>query len=377
MKKVVILNIILPQYRYEFFYLLKKELLKSNIELEVIYGKEKSDNALRLDEVDIDWAKYIPNQIVKIGKTEFIWQSCMNVIKNSDLVIVENANKLLLNYYLTLIRRFSKYRFAYWGHGRNLQEHANSLPNKFKYLFINKCDWWFGYTDLTKRILLSKNCPVNRITVVQNAIDTSSLRKIYSEIKDDEINNLQKQLGIKNGVTAIYCGALYPEKNFDFILETCYRVKREIPDFHMIFMGSGIEAPKIISASASNKWIHYVGSKFGNDRVSYFKIARIQLMPYYLGLGIVDSFALETPIITTSNPFHGPEIDYLENGKNGYMTNDNIEEYSAKVVEILKDRSYLKLIEGCKLSAEKITLEVMVDNFKEGILSCLNSQKKR
>jgi len=99
-------------------------------------------------------------------------------------------------------------------------------------------------------------------------------------------------------------------------------------------------------------------------------------MPYFVGLGFVDSFALETPIITTSNPFHGPEIDYLENGKNGFMTNDNIEDYSAKVVETLKDRSYLDLIDGCKLSAEKITLEIMVDNFKEGILSCLNAQKK-
>ena len=376
MKKVVILNIILPQYRYDFFSLLKEALLKNDIELGVIYGKEKSVDALKKDEVDIEWAKYIPNKILRIGRSKLIWQSCLNEIKDTDLVIVESANKLLLNYYLILMRRFSKFKFAYWGHGRNLQDHVDSLPNKFKYLFLKKCDWWFGYTNLTKRILLSKNYPLNRITVVQNAIDTSSLRNNYSEIKDDVIFDLKKQLGIESGVTAIYCGAMYPEKNFDFMLETCYRVKREIPDFHMIFMGSGIEAEKVISASASNNWIHYVGSKFGNDRVKYFKISLIQLMPYYVGLGIVDSFALETPIITTSNPFHGPEIDYLENGKNGFMTNDNIEDYSAKVVETLKDRSYLDLIDGCKLSAEKITLEIMVDNFKEGILSCLNAQKK-
>jgi len=90
----------------------------------------------------------------------------------------------------------------------------------------------------------------------------------------------------------------------------------------------------------------------------------------------VDSFALETPIITTTNPFHGPEIDYLDNGKNGLITNDNIEDYSSKVIETLKNGSYLSLIDGCKLSAEKITLEVMVNNFKEGILSCLNTPKK-
>jgi len=144
----------------------------------------------------------------------------------------------------------------------------------------------------------------------------------------------------------------------------------------MIFMGSGIEADKVIETAKSNNWIHYVGAQFGINRVKYFKISQIQLIPYYVGLGIVDSFALETPLITTSSPFHGPEIEYLENGINGFMTNDDIDDYSTKVVEILKNGSYLHLIDGCKLSAETITIEAMVENFKEGVLSCLSSPPK-
>ena len=376
MKKLIIITHVLAQYRSDFFNSLKEELLKNDIELEVIYGKDSYINALKKDEVEIEWAKYIPNKFFKIGKTELIWQPCLKDIKGKDLVIVDNANRFLINYYLIFARKYSKYKFAFWGHGRNLQDKVNSWPNKFKYLFLNKCDWWFAYTSLSKKILLSKKYPLNRITVVQNAIDTFSIRKFYAEINESEILDIQKELGINDSLTAIYCGAMYPEKNFDFILETCYRVKLEIPNFHMIFMGSGIEANKVIEASKSIDWIHYVGSKFGNDRVKYFKASQIQIMPYYVGLGIVDSFTLETPIITTSNPFHGPEIDYLENGINGIMTNDNIDDYYTKIVETLRTGSYLNLIEGCKLSAQKITLEAMVDNFKEGILSCLNTAKK-
>jgi hypothetical protein len=99
-------------------------------------------------------------------------------------------------------------------------------------------------------------------------------------------------------------------------------------------------------------------------------------MPYAVGLGLLDSFAMETPIITTSNPHHGPEIEYLESGINGIMTNDNIYDYSTKVVQTLRNRSYMYLIEGCKASAEKITHIAMVDNFKEGVLSCLNTLKR-
>jgi len=211
---------------------------------------------------------------------------------------------------------------------------------------------------------------------MQNAIDTNGIRDHYSGMNEREIYQTYQELGFENGTTAIYCGAMYPEKNFDFILETCYRVKQEIPDFHMIFIGSGIEGQKVMEASRKNNWIHSVGSKFGRERTRYFKISLIQLMPYYVGLGLVDSFAFETPIVTTSSPFHGPEIDYLKNGVNGIITNDNIDDYSSIVVQTLQNRSYLDLIEGCQLSAIKITHEKMVDNFKKGILSCLDTLKK-
>ncbi len=371
MKKILILYKFLPQYREDFFNLLKIELAKHKIELDLIYGKSKDIVALGR-EVDIEWAKYIPNKRIKIGKTEVLWQPCLKYLKGKDLVIVENANKLIINYYLMIARHFSKYKLAFWGHGRNLQEDIGSYRNRFKSLFMNKCDWWFGYTEATKKILLNKNYPENKITVVQNAIDTLGLRDYYYDIKDSDVNDLKDQLRIDNSKTGIYCGAMYPEKKLDFILETCVRVKKEIPEFNMIFIGSGIDSYKVQEASKTNCWMHYVGPKFGKDRIPYFKIASIQLMPGLVGLGILDSFAMETPIITTNFLFHSPEIDYLKSGINGIITNNNLDDYSNSVIEVLKTESYIKLIEGCKLSAKKYTVENMVEKFKNGVLSCLS-----
>jgi L-malate glycosyltransferase len=140
----------------------------------------------------------------------------------------------------------------------------------------------------------------------------------------------------------------------------------------MIFMGSGIESYKVEDASKKYDWIHYVGSKFGKERVKFFKISLIQIMPYAVGLGVLDSFALETPMIITANPFHGPEIEYLENGINGFITKDNIDDYSQTIIETLKTRKYDDLIKGCKKAAEVYTIENMVINFKKGVLSCLS-----
>jgi glycosyltransferase involved in cell wall biosynthesis len=376
MKKIIIIQERLPQYRKEFFNLLKGELIKHNIHLVLIYGKAKSSEALKEDEVDLEWAIKISNRHIRLGKNEFIWQPCLKTLSNSDMIIVEQANKLILNYFLIFFRKLIKPKICFWGHGTNLKENSSHWKNKFKFLFLKKCDWWFAYTASVKTFLIEKNYPGNRITVVQNAIDTYQIRKYYSEINNNELEELKGQFGIISGNVGIFCGAMYKEKRLDFILQTCYRIKREIPDFQMIFIGSGIDSYIVSEASRIYNWIHYVGPKFGYNRVKYFKISSIQLMPGLVGLAILDSFALETPIITTNHYYHSPEIEYLKNEKNGIITKNNVDDYSKVIIDLLLNRNYMDMIGYCKESAKKYNLETMVDNFKTGILECLKTKRQ-
>src|SRR5476651_891325 len=116
MKKVLIVYKYIPQYRVEFFEQLKSRLIGHDIELDLIYGKTADSDALKRDEVQILWAKCISNFSLKTGNKYLIWQPILKHLKNKDLVITLPENKLLLNYYLTIARHFSKYKFAYWGH---------------------------------------------------------------------------------------------------------------------------------------------------------------------------------------------------------------------------------------------------------------------
>lgn len=373
MKKVLIIQNILPQYRKEFFIQLRKELELNNILLELIYGKAKKNDALKKDQIDIEWARIIKTKQFRIGKINLVFQPILKYLNDKDLVIVEGSNRFIINYYLIIARYFSKFKLAFWGHGRNFQEKPNSISNTFKYIILKNGDWWFAYTQGVKKQLIDKNYESNKITVVQNAIDTTSMSKYYSDISEKEATELKDELGIKGFNTALFCGGMYSNKRLDFILQSCFNVKKEIPDFQMIFIGSGIESYKIEEASVNYDWIHYVGPKFDKERIKFFKISKIQLMPGIVGLGVLDSFALETPIITTTFPFHSPEIEYLENGFNGFITSNNIEDYSKSIINILKNERHLDLIENCKLSAKRYTVEKMVENFKNGILNCLNS----
>jgi glycosyltransferase involved in cell wall biosynthesis len=370
-KKVLFITKFLSHYRVEFYDKLKDSLLEHNVEINLIYGKSKGTDSLKKDEAEIEWGKYVPNKWFNVGRRQLIWQPYLKYLKGMDLVVVSLENKLILNYYLMVARKFSRYKLAFWGHGRNMQAKVGSIGNKYKSFYLNKCDWWFAYTKGVKELVAKNHFPEDKITIVQNAIDTINLKKYYGEIANSEIDQVREELGIKGNKVGIYCGGIYAEKRIDFIIETCHRIKKEIPDFHMIFIGSGVDSHKVADAAKNTDWIHYLGPKLGKDRVKYFKISSIQLMPGLVGLGILDSFALETPIVTTQYPFHSPEIDYLENGINGIITNDNIDDYSQTVIGVLKTEKYLDLIEGCKASSEKYTIETMVDNFKNGVLSCL------
>ena len=372
MKKVAIVQRTLVQYRREFFDGLKNALAEEGVELTLIYGKQSKDEGLKNDEMDLEWGKYIPNITIKLGSKNLIWQPCLNDLKDKDLVIVEQANKLLLNYFLILVKRFYGIKLAFWGHGRDRNLEVESLLNKFKYLFIKKCDWWFAYTSGVRSFLINKGYSEHKITDVQNAIDTQFLRKKYLEIDSSDIENIKMELGIMSEHIGIFCGSMYAEKRIDFIVECCLHIKQKIEDFHMIFVGAGVDAKLAIDASEKYDWIHYVGPKFGEDRVKYFKVAAIQMMPGAVGLGVLDSFTLETPLITTYNPSHGPEIDYIEDGVNGIITNDNVDEYTHAIIDLLSSGKYINMIENCKKSAQKYTIENMIENFKTGILKAVH-----
>jgi L-malate glycosyltransferase len=374
-KKVLIIQQIIPEYRKDFFNLLKSELTKNGVDLMLVYGNRSSSYKSGIHYSTLEWGKLVPNKTIKLGKVEICWQPVFKYLKNKDLVIVEQANRLIFNYLLIAIRKLLGIKLGFWGHGRNMKKVEGSLSNTLTLKYLRSCDWWFSYTKSVKFYLISNKYPSNKITIVQNAIDTDNLRKALEDINDNEMNELKSQLEIHGDNTAIFCGGMYPEKRIAFILNCCHIIKKEIPDFHMIFIGAGVEENKVKEAAQSYKWIHYVGTKEGQERVKYFKIANLQLMPGAVGLAILDSFALETPIITTCDKSHGPEIDYLENGKNGMMTNNVLEEYTRTTIDLFENKKYLDLIPGCKYSANKFSVENMVNNFKNGILECLSQSK--
>lgn len=373
MKEVSIVQRLLPHYRVDFFEGLHSALEKENIRLQLIHGKPNEKEALKKDEAQVNWATKIKNRTVKIGSQELYWQPCLNAIKNSELVIVEQANKNLVNYWLLVTRLFSRKKVAFWGHGRNLQDNEKSLANRFKNAYITSCNWWFAYTQSVKDYLLENKFPGDRITVVNNAINTDEIIFLRGDIRNQEVDSLKENLALNSTNIGIYCGGIYPEKRIPFLIESARLIRQKVPDFNLIVLGSGSDVELLKSLIIDLDWIHYLGPKFAREKITFFKMSKVFLMPGLVGLAILDAFANETPLITTDYPFHSPEIEYLENNSNGVISENSERDYATAVVSVLtNDEKLGKLKKGCRESREKHSLHQMIENYKTGILNCLN-----
>ena len=371
MRRVVIINKSLPRYRVEFYNRLRNQLQSRDIELQLIYGNTHVDS--RKDAAVIEWAVARENRVVKLGSVNLIWQPCLREVNAADLVIVEQANKLLLNYILIFRKLFGNKKFAFWGHGLNLQASKVNPFNIFKRLYVNKPSWWFAYTNGVEKFLLKTGFDKNKITVVQNAIDTGKLHEHYTGITETEIQQLKAKLGIQeNEHVCIYCGSLYKEKKLEFLIATVETLRNNGYPVKLIIVGSGPMEGYVTAAAAEKSWLLYEGAKFGREKAMYFKIAHLFLHPGAIGLAILDSFAFETPMVTTTYDFHGPEFHYIENDYNGLVTSEDPDDYVTAVAGLLDDPAQIeKLKSTFPLMRERYNIQAMVNNFSNGIEKAL------
>ncbi|HEY3368835.1 MAG TPA: glycosyltransferase family 4 protein [Symbiobacteriaceae bacterium] len=363
----------LPQYRRRFFELLRERLARDNIEFELIYGQAGARDASKKDLVDLPWATRIQNRIVRVGARDIYWQPCLRQVQGADLVILEQASKLLVNYVLLAQQLLGLRKVAFWGHGKNFQSGTASPLGEWIKRWVSRTPrWWFVYNELSAGVVRSLGYPPGRITPVQNAIDTRELVTVAGNLKAEDLEALRTQLAIRGHNVAVYCGGMYREKCLDFLLEASIMVRALVPDFELVLIGAGPEQSKVEEAMRTYNWIHYVGPKFDTTRVPYFGLAKLCLMPGLVGLGILDSFALGTPLVTTDVDFHSPEIDYLIQDQNGVMTPHDPEVYAEEVAALLRDESRrARLVAGCRQASQKYTVEEMVERFALGVIQAL------
>ena len=370
MKRVVIFQPRLLHYRKSLFEQLRAACAERDIELHLVHGQASRRELAKNDEATLSWAKRIHNHFWEVGERDIVWQPFPTALKNADLVVVMQENRILSNYPLLLGRICSPRKVAFWGHGKNFQSDApTGLREKWKNFLLKHVDWWFAYTEMTVEILRCAGYPEKRITCLENSIDNEGFQNDLSAISPDRLTQLREDLGANIGSrVGLFCGSLYPDKRVDYMMAAADRIHAELPGFQLVVIGDGPSAPDIRAAAESRKWVKYVGVCKGIEKAAYFRLADVVFNPGAVGLHVLDAFCAGLPIATTLEARHGPELAYLKNGHNGIIANGDAENYARKIIDLLSDPSeYSRLCTGAREGAKRYTLQNMVNRFVGGI----------
>jgi glycosyltransferase involved in cell wall biosynthesis len=349
----------LPEYRRPFFADLECELARRGIDFQLVTRTTQ----------------------ISIGSRKLVWQPCREQALAADLVIVEQASRLLLNYWLLLQQRRGRTRVAFWGHGANLaHSEASRLGEAVKRRVSRWPHWWFAYTEGSKHRMAELGYPDERITVVQNAISTEGLRQLSKDAKTAELAAYRSALGVLPDSTALFLGRLVPKKRLDFLLTAVDRIREAEPRFVLLVAGDGPGRAALEEAAARRPHLRVLGRLDAHDKVLALRSTSVMLLPASVGLAILDGFALGLPLITLAAQDHGPELEYLTPGVNGVLlpAGSGPDEYASSVLELLGDADRLnRLARGAAETASRITMGEMVRRFSAGIEQALAAEPPR
>ena len=364
----------LSEFRRSFFKALAADLEVSGIGLVIAHGAPYSrDQSERRDIVEIDGAVRLRQRHLWLAGRPLVHKRLGSLVDSSDVLVVDQSLRNLELYPLLLRRSAGRGpEIAMWDHGRTYTRPQSRIEQSLKFALTRRACWFFAYTDGGARAVTEHGFPRQRVTVVQNAIDTVELRRAVEAVTASQLDGFRAEHGLVAGRTGLFVGALSESKRLPFLIEAAEEIAGKLPGFKLLIAGTGEQSGLVEQAARTTSTVIPVGQAFGARKALLGAAADVLLMPGLVGLCAVDSFALATPIVTTSWPWHAPEFEYLEHGRNAVVTPDEPQRYANAVVDLLNDPERLDALrQACRDDARRYTVEEMSRRFADGLVKLL------
>jgi glycosyltransferase involved in cell wall biosynthesis len=373
--RVVFVERRLPHYRVPFFVELRRELERRGFEFVLAVGDPTQEEALKRDGGTLEWAHQAPCRYF-LGEW-LCWQDVRHLLEDADFLVVSQENKLLFNWLVLLWPgRFP--RLGLWGHGRDFMARGviGQAMQRLKAWSSCRADWWFAYTDLAAKVVREFGFPADRITVVNNAGDTSALRRDVASFRAAGRQALRESLGLADSPMGLFIGSIYGAKRLDLLLEASRLVRERHPDFQLVIAGAGPDQAELAAQAEGLPWVRLVGVVKGEQKARWMAAADVLLLPAAVGLAIVDGFAAGLPVIVSEGPEHGPEVAYLESGVNGVLTARTATAYAQGLAGVLQDPERARrLSAGATAAAERLSQQAAIERFCQGIAAWQRSPR--
>jgi glycosyltransferase involved in cell wall biosynthesis len=331
------------------------EKLNSKLDGKLVVGYGKAaKNTYFPDGYNADISfKTVRFKNIWLGGERAVWQNFWQIFRQygtPEAVISEHSPRILSLYPLFVYCRSRNIPLILWGHGgsrkRSISE-SRAMKDKIHRLLIRKANAYICYTDGIKEELVKITEP-EKIFVARNTLDTERFGQIRTRLENLGKNSVKKKLGLAQSHYVCFIGRLLPSKRLDQVVEIYSILKKRMPDTGLIIIGDGPERNNLQHYIKENKKedILLTGELSDWEKsAEYLYASDVIIIPQSAGLAINHAFSFGLPVITQSNPpcgpYHGPEIEYVIDGKTGFICDyGHLEQMASCAEKIIKEKAY-------------------------------------
>lgn len=364
----------LPRYQLSLF-----ERLNKSLGIVLCFGKKGPPNTF-LSKAQPDFPHCQINDYYPFpGKENVVIQDVISPLLKfkPDIIILEFTLSILSNWLLFLLKPFLKYKIILRSHGWNRKIGffpKKSFVDKGRIWLMNKADALIVYSQEGKDGISKYLDDPEKIFIGHNSLDVNRLIKIRDGLEKIGRENIKREVGFKEKYNLIYIGRILKDKEPDRLIDVLRIIKSRLDSVELCIAGDGPLLEEL-KDKCRDLNINFRGAVIDDLAMGKLLFASdLMVMPSRLGLSIVHSFCFDIPVLSQkvgeNGVSHGPEIEYLKDGKTGFLTAYGDNELMAKTAidYFLNDqqKQYMKK-EIRRAVTEQCGFDRMIEGFSKAV----------
>ena len=267
---------------------------------------------------------YLPDEIVK--DLDIVHAQHMFTMGRLARYAAREYKKPLVYTYHTLITEYAnKYSSIF---APIIRAYLRNMSKRF----CNSCDQVITPSPSMKRILIDFGVK-KPIEPIPTGIEPKNFKR-----QDSKQFRTKHKIDSKDKIL-LYLSRIAKEKNIPFLFKAFKKIQKEYPDCHLLMVGGGPEEKEMqyLAKELKIKKITFTGMVPKEEANRIFGMADIFTFPSYTetqGIVVAEAMAAGTPPVAVGKM--GP-TDLIQDGKDGYLTKMNVNDFSQKILKLLKD----------------------------------------
>lgn len=304
-----------------------------------------------------------------------MWQHIFARARKYDVIVTDTYVKHLTYVALFIYRLFGIKR-VWWGIPSDLQARNPSVSKRIaeaiKARILHLTDHFLAYTPGSRNYLVKAGYPEADITVLFNTIDIRAERVRFQNHRAASAQ-VRESLGINiDKRVLLYVGRLTKLKQVPQMMDMIRELHRIDSRYMLLVIGSGREESLVrkTAQALGPEVLQYLGTVDDPEETAcIYAASDLYYVPSYVGLGPLQAFSYDLPVIARELDWHSPEVEYLNEKNSAFLssTADTPARQAAEIVEIAERLLQPGFRAGIYGSVSHLTIEAMADNFICGI----------